>query len=103
MTRVTRTLKNGGDTGTLDRAEVREVTAAIQAGRVADVLSGAVLQQFRAARNPKRVRNGGFADGIRVRHVDSRAVTPERSAQPARKTKRPSSAKSDRGAARGKK
>jgi anthranilate phosphoribosyltransferase len=46
---VTRTLKKGADTGKLDRAEVRAVTAAINAGRTADVLSGAVLEQVRAA------------------------------------------------------
>jgi hypothetical protein len=53
MATVTRTLKNGGDTGKLDRAEVRAVTAAIAEGRTADVLSGAVLKQFRAARKRK--------------------------------------------------
>lgn len=53
MAAVTRTLKKGGDTGKLDRAEVRAVTAAIAEGRTADVLSGAVLKQFRAATKRK--------------------------------------------------
>jgi hypothetical protein len=53
MATVTRTLKTGGDTGKLNRAEVRAVTAAIAEGRTADVLSGAVLKQFRAARKRK--------------------------------------------------
>lgn len=103
MTRVTRTLKNGGDTGTLDRAEVREVTAAIQAGRIADVLSGAVLQQFRAARRRKLARNGAFTDEIRVRHPDACAVALERSTPSAKKAERSSGARREKGAARGKK
>jgi anthranilate phosphoribosyltransferase len=61
MPAVTRTLKKGGDTGKLDRAEVRAVTAAIAEGRAADVLSGAVLQQFRAMRKRKSMPAGGAA------------------------------------------
>ena len=51
---VTRTLKKGTDTGKLNRAEVRAVTAAITEGRTADVLTGRVLEQFRAAGKSKR-------------------------------------------------
>jgi|GEM_PF-4545527 len=53
MRRVTRTLKKGGDTGRLNRDEVRAVTRAISEGRTEDVLSGRVLQEFRAAKAKK--------------------------------------------------
>jgi hypothetical protein len=49
MSRVTRTLQLGGDTGKVNRDEVRAVTIAIREGRTEDVLSGRVLQEFRAA------------------------------------------------------
>ena len=47
MTKVTRTLKKGSDTGLLRRDEVRAVTIAIREGRIEDVLSGRVLQECR--------------------------------------------------------
>ena len=72
MAAVTRTLKKGGETGKLDRAEVRAVTAAIAEGRTDDVLSGAVLKQFRAARR----KESGVDYGVLVTDVDvQREVT----------------------------
>lgn len=53
MRSVTRTLKTGGDTGKVNREEVRAVTRAIREGRTEDVLSGRVLQQARASRSGK--------------------------------------------------
>lgn len=50
MNRVTRTLKTGGDTGKVDRDEVRAVTIAIREGRTEHVVSGKVLAEFRAER-----------------------------------------------------
>ncbi|HEX2079360.1 MAG TPA: hypothetical protein VHG08_16665 [Longimicrobium sp.] len=55
---VTRTLKKGGDTGKLNRDEVRAVTLAIREGRIDEVLSGEVLQQARAAAKKNGGRNG---------------------------------------------
>lgn len=69
MATITRTLKKGKDTGKLNRAEVRAVTAAIRDGRTADVLSGRVLQQFRASRDA-----GGPASGHASNGKPSRAV-----------------------------
>jgi hypothetical protein len=48
MRKVTRKLVQGGDTGRVDRDEVRAVTRAIREGRVEDVLSGRVLDEVRA-------------------------------------------------------
>jgi hypothetical protein len=79
MAPVTRTLKKGGDTGKLDRAEVRAVTAAISAGRTADVLSGAVLQQFRAARKHKSVTRHETLQDLGIESV-THTITLERSA-----------------------
>ena len=50
MSRVTRTLKKGGDAGRLNRDDVRAVTIALREGRRDDVISGRVLQEARAAR-----------------------------------------------------
>lgn len=50
MSRVTRTLKKGGDAGRLNRDDVRAVTIALREGRHHDVVSGRVLQEARAAR-----------------------------------------------------
>jgi hypothetical protein len=54
MSRVTRTLKKGGDGGRLNRDEVRAVTIALREGRREDVISGRVLQEVRAARAIER-------------------------------------------------
>jgi hypothetical protein len=78
MATVTRTLKSGGDTGKLNRAEVRAVTAAIAEGRTADVLSGAVLKQFRAARKRKPGTNHGVPGEnafVRTDGLDHKAGT----------------------------
>lgn len=75
MRKVTRTLKNGGDTGTLNRDEVRAVTAAIAEGRTADVLSGAVLKQFRAAR--KRKASTGYDVALKDLGIKQVAITAD--------------------------
>ena len=61
MRSVTRTLKTGGDTGKVNRDEVRAVTRAIREGRTEDVLSGRVLQQARASSSGK---NGASASAM---------------------------------------
>jgi hypothetical protein len=78
MAMVTRTLKKGTDTGRLNRAEVRAVTAAIQAGRTSDVISGAVLKQFRATQN--NASSSTFFDDLKIRR-DNATITFERSAE----------------------
>lgn len=59
MSRVTRTLKKGGDTGRVNREEVRAVTIAIREGRTEDVLSSRVLQEARAAAAARSSRKNG--------------------------------------------
>jgi hypothetical protein len=82
MPTVTRTLQKGGDTGKLDRGEVRAVTAAIAEGRTAEVLSGAVLKQFRAARKKGALGNyEAFGENVAVRRVATKTTTLERSAR----------------------
>ena len=84
MPTVTRTLKKGTDTGRLNRAEVRAVTAAIQAGRTDDVVSGAVLQQFRAALKSKSPSFSALAKDL---GIDVKTITVERSARAGEKAK----------------
>ncbi len=82
MATVTRTLKKGGDTGRLNRDEVRAVTAAIAEGRTAEVLSGAVLKQFRAAKKRGALADyEAFCENVAVRRVATKTTTLERSAR----------------------
>lgn len=62
MRAVTRTLKSGGDTGKLNRDEVRAVTRALREGRTEDVISGRVLEQARASKSGK---NGASPSVVR--------------------------------------